>query len=432
MHIKLLAIFRKVSAHAGFRKYFANTFWLFAEQALRLIAGIFVSIYVARYLGPEGFGLLSYAIAFVAMFAAVAKLGLDGVVVRGLVREPEKRDQYIGTAFRLKVIGAALAMIAILIAAVLIEDDGRTILYISVIASGLFFQASEVADFYFQSRVQSKFVSLARTFQLSVSSLLKLYLVATGAELQWFVLVSAMDQVMLAAALAYAYSRQAPDANWFRYDRALAGQMLRGAAPMLVSGIMVAVYTSVDRVIIKEMLGVREVGLYTAAVSLVTALYFIPMLAANSLFPALLNAKARSGSLYLSRLSMQYKYSLSLGLVVCLIFTLVADSLIGLLFGRDYAESSAVLQIYAWNFMVICFSAVFGKWLLSENLQSLMPRFTLMAVSVNIAGCLLLIPRWSINGAAVAALAAQLIPLVWFGLTNKEIQGQLRCAFSFR
>jgi hypothetical protein len=60
---------------------------MFGEQVLRMIAGLLVGIWVARYLGPEQFGVFSYATAFVAIFSAAAKLGLDGIVVRDLVKE---------------------------------------------------------------------------------------------------------------------------------------------------------------------------------------------------------------------------------------------------------------------------------------------------------------------------------------------------------
>ncbi|WP_363315856.1 polysaccharide biosynthesis C-terminal domain-containing protein, partial [Thermosynechococcus sp. M98_K2018_005] len=72
-----------------------------------------------------------------------------------------------------------------------------------------------------------------------------------------------------------------------------------------------------------------------------------------------------------------------------------------------------------WNLPLICFSAVFGKCLLSENEQNLIPTFTSLALIINVIGCLLLIPLWSIKGAALAALASQIIPLIWFGLTDK-------------
>ena len=85
--------------HQGFRRYFVNTSWMFAEQLLRMVAGLLVGIWVARYLGPEQFGIFSYAIAFASLFSNIAKLGLDGIVVRDLVKEPEQRGIYLGIVF---------------------------------------------------------------------------------------------------------------------------------------------------------------------------------------------------------------------------------------------------------------------------------------------------------------------------------------------
>ena len=61
-------------AHKNFMKYFKNTSWLFGEKILRMIVALFVGVWVARYLGPEKFGLFSYAQSFVALFSVVANL----------------------------------------------------------------------------------------------------------------------------------------------------------------------------------------------------------------------------------------------------------------------------------------------------------------------------------------------------------------------
>ena len=74
--------FIQLKKHHGFMKYFKNTSLLFAEKILRMFVGLFVGVWVARYLGPEQFGLLSYAQSFVGLFTIIATLGLDDVVVR--------------------------------------------------------------------------------------------------------------------------------------------------------------------------------------------------------------------------------------------------------------------------------------------------------------------------------------------------------------
>jgi len=100
-------LLNKARNHPGFKKYAANASWVMAEKILRMFMGLFVGIWVARYLGPEDFGLLSYAQSFVFLFVTIATLGLDGIVVRELVKNEAKRDVLIGTAFILKLIGAS-------------------------------------------------------------------------------------------------------------------------------------------------------------------------------------------------------------------------------------------------------------------------------------------------------------------------------------
>ncbi len=92
----------------------ANLNWLAADRVLRLVGGLLVGVWVARYLGPEQYGALNYALAFVALFGAVAKLGMDQIVVRGLVLAPDQEGKILGTLFGLKLcaglIASALAM----------------------------------------------------------------------------------------------------------------------------------------------------------------------------------------------------------------------------------------------------------------------------------------------------------------------------------
>ena len=158
-------------------RYFANTSWMFGEQVLRMASGLLVGIWVARYLGPEQFGLFSYALAFVSIFSGLAKLGLDGIVVRDLVNHPHQRDVYLGTAFWLKFVGAFVMLGIVALATLFTSNDHTTNLYVFIISSGIIFQSFEVVDFYFQSKVLSKFVSICKITQLAVSSALKIYFV---------------------------------------------------------------------------------------------------------------------------------------------------------------------------------------------------------------------------------------------------------------
>ena len=173
----------KLANHQGFVKYFKNTGWMMGEQLLRIVAGLFVGIWVARYLGPEQFGLFSYVLAFAGLFGGLAKLGLDGVVVRELVCQPDRRESYLATAFWLKLLGALLVVGLIISALAVSNNDHATSLLVIIVSMGLFFQSFEVVEFHFQSQVQAKVVSICKVFQLFLSSVIKILLILSNADL---------------------------------------------------------------------------------------------------------------------------------------------------------------------------------------------------------------------------------------------------------
>lgn len=410
----------RLIAHEGFGRYFLNTSWMLGEKILRIVAELFVGIYVARYLGPEQFGVFSYAIAFVALFGAIAKLGLDGIVVRDLVNHPNKRDIYLGTAFWLKLTGALLTLITLAIAVQFTSNDATTNLYIFIIGSGLVFQSFEVVDFYFQSKVLSKYVSTAKLIQLALSSVLKLYFIFIQADLFWFVLVSLIDQMSLALSLAFAFWRQKIGSLFGQFDLSTAKIMLRNSWPLILSGIAVMLYMRIDQIMIKEMLGERDVGLYSAAVRLSEAWYFVPVIITTSLFPAIVNAKKTSEKLYHARLQRLYTTLMWMAIAVAVPMTFLSDWLITLLYGEAYKGAGQVLMIHIWAGVFVSIGVASGSWYISENLQRYAFYRTAIGAIINVILNLILIPIFGLIGAATATVIAQSMAALFFDVLTKK------------
>lgn len=411
---------KNLKNHLGFRKYFFNTSWLFAEQVLRILSGLFVGVWVARYLGPEQYGIFSYVLAFTAIFAGIAKLGLSGIMVRELVNHPENRDIYLGTAFWLKILGAFIVMCLMAVIVPLTSNNGTTNLFIFIIAAGLVFQSFEVVDFYFQSQVLAKIVSLCKVIQLVLSSSIRIYLVLVEAELIWFVIVTAFDAFSLAVSYFIAYKIRKNPSFYKYFDFSIAKQMLKDSWPLIFSSIVVMIYMRIDQIMIKEMLGEYEVGIYSAAVRLSEAFYFIPMLITASLFPAILNAKNRSEELYKQRFQRLYNFMVWSAIAIALPMTFLSDRLILLLFGQVYQEAGQVLMIHIWASIFVFLGVASGKWFISENRQMLSFSRALSGMVVNIFLNFFLIPKYGLRGAAFATLTSQFMAAYLFDLFNRN------------
>ncbi|ENM3897673.1 oligosaccharide flippase family protein, partial [Vibrio cholerae] len=117
--MKLIEKINSLKNNASVMKYLKNTSWLLVDNALKLIVGLFVGVWLARHLGPEEFGIYSYAISFVAIFGGVATLGLDSIVVRELVKQEDRNAEILATTYVLKFIGATTAFLLLCIALIL-------------------------------------------------------------------------------------------------------------------------------------------------------------------------------------------------------------------------------------------------------------------------------------------------------------------------
>lgn len=424
--MKLFAKLQAFKNHQGFIRYFKNTSWMITEQFMRIIAGLFVGIWVARYLGPVQFGLFSYVLAFTAIFGGVAKLGLDGIMVRELVKYHDKREAYLGTAFWLKVIGAFIVMGLIAAIVPFTSNDATTKSFIFIIAAGLMFQSFEVVEFYFQSQVLAKIVSICKVTQLAVSSAIKIYLVLTEAELIYFVLVTISDALSLAISYFIAYKINHNSSFYRHFDFDVAKNLLKDSWPLIFSSIVVMIYMRIDQIMIKEMLSEYEVGIYSAAVRLSEAFYFIPILISASLFPAILNAKKRSRELYKQRLQMLYALMVWSAIAIALPITFLSDRLIKLLFGQAYQEASQVLMVHIWAAIFVFLGVAFGKYLLAQNLTKIAFQRTLLGVVSNVLLNLWLIPIFGIVGAATATLLAQLIANLGYDFFDIRLHQQLK------
>jgi len=393
---------RNFLASQGFRKYFANTSWLLGERVLRMAVSLFVGIYVARYLGPERYGLLSYALSFVLLFSSLASFGLDDILVRKLVRLPEQRNNLIGTVFWLKICGTVVMGTAIAAVLQFKTEDQQTYWLIAIIAFGFLFQATNVVELYFQAQVQSKFTVRAQVVQLLITSLFKISLVLNEAELVWFALALMLDQAVVAALFLIIYRWKIDWFPFFFFHRKNAKKLIHDGWPLIFSGMMVSVYMKIDQVMLMEMLNAKAVGVYAAAIKLCEAWYFVPTAVTASLFPAIISAKQKNEQLYQNRLQKLYDLMLWGSLAVALPTTLLADWVIFILYGAEFKGAADVLRIYIWSGVFIFLGVAGFKWLVTENLQYFSFYFYTIGSIVNIGCNWYLIPVYGINGAAFA------------------------------
>ena len=393
----------------SFQKYFRNTSWILSEQVLRLVAGIFVGIYVARYLGPEQFGTFSYVTALVTLAGSFAKLGLDNIVVRDLVKFPEERSAVLGTAFWMKGIAGLIAAALLVLVIPFIDDDRRTAAYAAILGSGLVLQAFDVVGFHFQARAEARYVSVCRLTQLAASSVLKLVLVLYRASLLWFVVAALLDQVLLSCAYVLVAWRKQMLFDFTRMSRRWIAQLARDAWPMIAAAVAITLYLRLDQILIKARFGEGAVGVYSAAVRLSEVWSFVPTVICASVFPAIVSSKALSDERYYKRLESLFSLLIVIAIGVAIAVTLFSTSIITLLYGSRFRGAAPILAIHIWSGVFSAIGSANEKWFIVERKTILHTRNTVIGAMLNVVLNWLLIPYIGPIGGAVTAVATQFV-----------------------
>ena len=375
------------------------------EQVFRLVASLLVGVWVARFLGPEQFGVYTYAMVVVTVLASIAKLGLDELVVRHLVHAPQLSTQILSTAFWLKMAGSAFTLMGLIVWVGLERSTHSA--YILIIAMGILFQAFDVIDFYFQSQLLSKYAATCRMAQLLLSALLKVGLVLMKAELVWFVWVLLFDQFFVASTLYWIFRRTKNHLIFRSFQSPLAKELLQESWPLLINALVVILYMRIDQLLIAWVLGPKDMGVYAAASRISEMAYVIPVVVVGSVFPALIRLRQTDPIAYARRLKQIYAGLFWLAAAIAFPLTLWSSNLIDLLYGQAYQGAAAVMAVHIWTCVFVFIGVPFSKHLvIHQKTPKLMVR-TFCGVLINVIALLLLLPGYGIYGAAWAALIAQ-------------------------
>ena len=417
-------------------KYFKNTSWLFAEKILRMVVGLLVGVWVARYLGPDKFGLLSFAHSFVGLFTIFATLGLDEIVVRELVKDESRRDSLVGTTFWLKLFGAFLVLLVLAFAINFTSNDVDTHILVFIIASATIFQSFNIVDFYFKSKILGKFVAYANFISLFISSILKIALILSHASLLAFAWVVLFDSFVLACGFIYFFLKHSTfRIKYLIFHKSTAIDLLKDSWPLIFSGGVLMIQARIDQVMIKEMVGSIEVGYYSVAMRLIEAFAFIPMLLKSSLYPSIISAKNRSKALYQDRLLNFYRLNFLFFLVIAIPIFIFAEPIIVLLFGIEYQPAGVLLALLSIRLFFANMGVARGTYILTENLMKFSMLTMILGTIVNIYLNYVMIPYYGARGAIGATIFSFFTTIylvdIFYSKTRHNVILQVKSIFTF-
>ncbi|WP_187263696.1 flippase [Pontibacter beigongshangensis] len=404
-----------------------NIIWLVIDKVLRAGLTFALMVWIAKYLGPEEFGLWNYTIAFVALFSIFSTLGLDSVVIKELVQDSGKSNSILGAAFFLKFWGG-LAGVLLAAGSILLvrPNEEYTLILVSLIASGFIFQSLDVVDFYFQSQLKSRFTVIARNAAFLIGAILKVILLLNNGELIHFVLVNLLELALTAVFLAGMYTSKVNSLISWKIDKDIIAYLLKNNLPLTIAGMVILIYMRLDQIMLGQMVGDKAVGIYAAAVRLSEVWWFIPLIISNSLLPSIIRAKKESIRNFHKQVQRSLDITATLGIATAILISLSSEFIINFLYDSAYAPAAPILVIHTWTSIFVFMSFASTNWFITNNMQKFMLYKTLAGAVINLVLNYLLIPFYGGLGAAISTLVAQFVSSYFFNLFTKKTYPMFR------
>lgn len=388
-----------------------NTGILSIAQIISYVLVFFYTIYIARYLGAEGFGILSFAIAIVGIFNILTDLGLTTLTVRDVARDKSLGPKYLGNGLVIKVILAVVSFGLIALTTNLLNYPSQTITVVYFIAfSTIFGSISSFIFSIFQAHEKMEYQGLGQILNAVLMFSGVFIAITLSKDVIGFSFVYFITSLvsLIYSLLVYIWKFSLPP---IEIDRVFWSKLLKGAIPFGITGVFVTIYYWIDSVMLSIMAGNEVVGWYNASYKVIFLFLSFQSLFIVSIFPVLSSFYKTSKNSLKFAYERSFKYMLILSIPIAVFGTLVADKIILIIYGPDFMPSIVALQILIWTVVFMFLNNISGNFLGSIDQQVIVSKVAAIGAVVNIVLNLVLIPEFSYVGSSFATVFTELLIL---------------------
>lgn len=389
-------------------------------HAVTLTLGSIVVIFIARYLGDVGYGKYSFAVAFTALFSILSDLGLSTLTIRDVARDKSQAGRYLGQISALKVILAIATLLLIVSIINVLDYPKETTLAVYIIGASVIIDTFTRLFF----SITSAFEKMEYEAAIKILRTIILFSLVLPVIHFNYGLIPIVSSYLVASILSFVLSIFVILKKFakpkFEKDFDFWRKTTKEALPFALTAVFGMVFFRVDTVMLSVMKGDAVTGWYSAACNLIFALMVIPTIYGIAIFPVLSKYYGSARSSFDKVGTLSFKFLLMVGLPISVGVTLLREKIIQLVYGSAYINSAYALQIMVWVFFINCIAIAPFHALNSANKQHLVMISHGIAAGLNVPLNLLLIPKYSLIGAASASVTVFVVCFsLYFYFSNR-------------
>lgn len=376
------------------------------------IIGVLITIYIARTLGAAVFGRLSFAQTFVNYFVTLTDFGLVTLAIREIARKLTAASRISSNILYLRGLLGLILTLLLFTTATLLHLSGDQKVLIFIFGLGILPAALDLS-FVFSAFQRMEFFALTKF----INQLLAAGLILPLLILYQNILVLPIVQLVtgiLGSVLAFGFVKR-----WFvfrfeEFDLGLIKHLIQGALPIGLAALMVQFYYNFDTVLLQFFKGEEVTGWYNASYKVILLLISLLGFFTGTLFPFFSQRHQDAPD------SLRLILGKTLRLLGLFIFPVTVggivtgEQLITFLYGKDFMPAVSAFQVLIVVPLFAYLNGLISVAFISANRQGQNLQAVTLGASVNLLLNFLLIPRYSLMGAAVATVLAEVVVFLYF------------------
>ena len=413
----MLKIFNKTS-------FKINLSWLIFDKFFRATINIFLSIILARSLGPESFGILNYLLAFLFLFTSLSSLGMNPILVNQIIKNKDRNNHItIMNAYYFRFIFSLFNYLIFIFLINILNKNQIYLNYSLIIGIGIIFKSCEVFFSYFEAKSLSKYIVISQLVGLISSAIIVFYVINKNLDYIYIYYALILD-IILVFILINTFYYLKISTFFIRINLLVLKNIILKSFPVLISSLSIILYMRIDQIMINAIVDEYNLGVYSVSVRYIEIFHFIPKIIMISLLPILLLSKKYNLDL-LKLNSVIFKLSLILMIFVFL----SSDFLIPFIFSDIYIDSVATTKILSFSIIFVFFGVTNEHWYVSNNLQKYYAIYVFLGALTNALLNYILISKFGIEGAAYATIITYFLIIFIFDYLNKKTRNLLKIKF---
>jgi len=384
---------------------FKNVSWIVLEKLSKGLLGLILLSQLSRYLGPEKYGVYVLIIGFFGIMSSFSGLGVDQILIDKLEYSKRKRLKILFNSLYLKFFGFLIfALVAFLLMKFILDYDGSIIINFFIIYTSIFFQNFNIFELYFNSQNNFSTPSVINIVSYIVAIGFSFFSIITSKSLSYFFFSFLLQQIVYST-LIYIYflKRFTPKKTEnIKLSITINKEILRSSMPLFISVAAISLQSNIDKLMIERIIGINETAYYGAAISIFAFFGIIPTIINKSTFPTLTKLYHSDENSFTNKFKNFIRLMFILSIIVTILICLSSQTLINLLFGKEYLDSSLLLILISFRIIILFISIARNSYFIINGLGNYILITVLISTLLNVTLNFMFINLYGIYGAILA------------------------------